>query len=57
MADTVRIKYEIHVDDIHTRGEVDLPAWCIGDPRMAVALYFMGHSTSASFVTRAEVVA
>ena len=54
--DTVRIRYEIHADDLHHRGEVDLPSWCSGDPRMAVALYSLGHSTSVSFVTRAEVV-
>lgn len=54
--DTVKIRFEIHADDMHNRGEVELPAWTSGDPRMAVALYFLGHSTSVSFVTRAEVV-
>jgi len=54
---TERISYEIHADDSHSRGEVDLPSWCAGDPHMAIALYFFGERTSVGFVTRAEVVA
>lgn len=53
---TETISYEIHADDFHSRGLVTLPAWCSGDPTMAVALYFFGERGSAQYVTRAEVV-
>lgn len=56
MSDTIRVRYEIHADDQHSRGEIDLPSWCSGDPRTAVALYFFGYGDARQFVTRAEVV-
>lgn len=56
MSDTIRVRYEIHADDQHSRGEIDLPSWCSGDPRTAVALHFFGYGDARQFVTRAEVV-
>lgn len=55
--DTVRIGYEIHADDWHSRGAVDLPTWCSGSPAEAVSLYLFGCVVGAVHgVTDAEVL-
>jgi hypothetical protein len=43
---TITVQYQIHADDQHSRGEIQLPGWAAGDPQMAVALYFFGERTS-----------
>jgi hypothetical protein len=53
---TVTISYQIHADDSHSRGTIELPSWAAGDPQMAVALHFFGERTSVGFVTKAEVL-
>jgi hypothetical protein len=53
---TITVQYQIHADDQHSRGEIQLPRGAAGDPQMAVALYFFGERTSVGFVTKAEIV-
>lgn len=52
----ITVKYQIHVDDYHSRGEVDLPSWAEAEPQTAVALYFFG-TTRLTGTIHAEVVA
>lgn len=54
--DTVKIAYEAHADDSHSRGTITVPSWCSGDPKMAVALYLFGERTSVGHVLKAEVL-
>lgn len=57
MSDNIRVGYEVHADDWHSRGAVDLPSWCSGSPREAVSLYLFGSVLgNVQGVTGAEVL-